>query len=209
VADPEISVKNGADLLDRLLKDVVAECAELSSGKAVEEHTLTATASTSAKQSSHMDRVQDPLREEVTNFTLDHFIPLLSERMYAVNPFTRSFLVSWLSVLNALPDLELLSFLPDILDGLLSFVGDSNVNVRAATTNVLGEFLREIRERSAVGRAHDAAESSTEKVPGAQRRSLPTQHRKLLEILLPRARSQSSEEAQNIVLGILSLLLNI
>ncbi len=52
-------------------------------------------------------------------FSLAHFIPLLSERIYVINPFTRSYLVSWITVLDSVPDLELVSFLPDFLDGLL------------------------------------------------------------------------------------------
>jgi len=52
-------------------------------------------------------------------FSLVHFIPLLADRMYVVSPFTRSWLVGWITVLDSVPDLELISFLPDILDNLL------------------------------------------------------------------------------------------
>lgn len=52
-------------------------------------------------------------------FSLAHFIPLLAERIYVVSPLTRSYLVSWISVLDSVPDLELVSYLPDFLDGLL------------------------------------------------------------------------------------------
>lgn len=52
-------------------------------------------------------------------FSLAHFIPLLRERVYVVSPFTRSYLVSWISVLDSVPELELISFLPEFLDGLL------------------------------------------------------------------------------------------
>jgi vacuole morphology and inheritance protein 14 len=52
-------------------------------------------------------------------FSLAHFMPLLSERIYAISPFTRSYLVSWITVLDSVPDLELVSFLPEFLDGLL------------------------------------------------------------------------------------------
>lgn len=52
-------------------------------------------------------------------FSLAHFIPLLSERIYVINPFTRSYLVSWITVLDSVPDLELVSFLPEFVDGLL------------------------------------------------------------------------------------------
>jgi hypothetical protein len=52
-------------------------------------------------------------------FSLPRFIPLLSDRIYVVSPFTRSFLVSWISVLDSVPELELITYLPHFLDGLL------------------------------------------------------------------------------------------
>ncbi len=52
-------------------------------------------------------------------FSLAKFIPLLSERIYVISPFTRSHLVSWIMVLDSVPDLELVSYLPEFLDGLL------------------------------------------------------------------------------------------
>lgn len=52
-------------------------------------------------------------------FSLAHFIPLLRERIYVVSPFTRSYLVSWINVLDSVPELELISYLPEFLDGLL------------------------------------------------------------------------------------------
>jgi vacuole morphology and inheritance protein 14 len=52
-------------------------------------------------------------------FSLAHFIPLLRERIYVVSPFTRSYLVSWINVLDSVPELELITYLPEFLDGLL------------------------------------------------------------------------------------------
>jgi vacuole morphology and inheritance protein 14 len=52
-------------------------------------------------------------------FSLAHFIPLLRERIYVVSPFTRSYLISWINVLDSIPELELISYLPEFLDGLL------------------------------------------------------------------------------------------
>jgi len=40
--------------------------------------------------------------------------------------FVRQFLVSWISVLDSVPDLDLISQLPTILEGLLLFLSDSN-----------------------------------------------------------------------------------
>ena len=52
-------------------------------------------------------------------FSLARFIPLLRERIDVVNPFTRSFLVEWIRILGSAPELELISYLPEFLDGLM------------------------------------------------------------------------------------------
>ena len=52
-------------------------------------------------------------------FSLAHFVPLLSDRIYVTNPFARSYLVSWITVLDSVPELELITYLPEFLDGLL------------------------------------------------------------------------------------------
>ena len=64
---------------------------------------------------------EDPetLPEDKRAFSLARFIPLLSERVYVISPYTRMHLVSWLMVLDSVPDLELVAWLPEFLDGLL------------------------------------------------------------------------------------------
>lgn len=93
-------------------------------------------------------------------FSLERFVPLLAERIYVINPFTRTFLVSWLNVLDAIPELELVAYLPHFLDGLLKFLGDPTEDIRNATMNVLADFLKEIRDAAEVSRAAEEAEAS-------------------------------------------------
>lgn len=57
--------------------------------------------------------------EDKRAFSLARFIPLLSERIYVISPFTRMHMISWLTVLDSVPDLELVAWLPEFLDGLL------------------------------------------------------------------------------------------
>lgn len=78
-------------------------------------------------------------------FSLARFVPLLSERIYVLSPFTRNYLVSWITVLDSVPDLELVHYLPAFLDGLLKYLSDPNTDVRVATHNVLADFLRECK----------------------------------------------------------------
>lgn len=40
--------------------------------------------------------------------------------MNVLNPYVRQFLVGWITVLDSVPDIDMLGFLPDFLDGKIS-----------------------------------------------------------------------------------------
>lgn len=136
-ADSELSVKNGAELLDRLVKDIVSESA--------------ATYISVLARPDNGDG--DDEQEEIdlpTAFSLKRFMPLLKDRIYVLNPFTRTFLVGWIVLLDSIPDLELVAYLPEFLGGLLAFLSDINRDVHIATQNCLDKFLGEIRRISRI-----------------------------------------------------------
>jgi vacuole morphology and inheritance protein 14 len=128
-ADTELSVKNGAELLDRLIKDIVAESA--------------ATYVSVLKQPEGKEPEEGEMQ---TAFSLPRFIPLLQERITVLSPHTRMFLVGWITLLDSIPDLELVSYLPSFLGGLFKFLNDENQDVHTATQAVLDRFLSEIKK---------------------------------------------------------------
>ncbi|KAK4032653.1 vacuolar protein 14 C-terminal Fig4p binding-domain-containing protein [Parachaetomium inaequale] len=134
-ADSELSVKNGAELLDRLIKDIVSESAATY---------VSVLEQPPPYQEDDKDTPDDSI-ELPTAFSLKRFIPLLRDRIYALNPFTRTFLVGWIILLDSIPDLELVTYLPDFLGGLLRFLSDSNRDVHVATQGCLDKFLNEIK----------------------------------------------------------------
>ena len=85
-------------------------------------------------------------------FSLAKFIPLLEERIYVLNPFTRTFLVSWVTLLDTIPDLELVTYLPAFLGGLFKFLNDPNRDVHVATQGALERFLTEIKKIAKIKR---------------------------------------------------------
>lgn len=85
--------------------------------------------------------------EAPTAFSLARFIPLLRERINVLSPFTRTFLVSWVTLLDTIPDLELVYYLPAFLGGLFKFLSDPNRDVHVATQGALERFLTEIKNR--------------------------------------------------------------
>jgi vacuole morphology and inheritance protein 14 len=117
-------VKNGAELLDRLLKDIVAETASVYVPQYPETERVRELADEAQGMGivvPHPDDIASgtDVHDARKAFSLRGFIPLLSDRIYVISPFTRSFLVSWITVLDSVPELELVTYLPEFLDGLL------------------------------------------------------------------------------------------
>ncbi|GMI02008.1 hypothetical protein TrST_g6121 [Triparma strigata] len=110
-ADVDVDVKNGANLLDRLIKDIVTES---------------------------------------ETFDVETFIPLLQKYIRRTNPYIRQLLVGWIVVLDSVPDINMIDWLPDFLDGLFNMLSDGNREIRQAADSALSEFLREIKSSSVV-----------------------------------------------------------
>ena len=100
-----------------------------------------------------LDRLMKDIVTEADNFAVDTFMPLLGERIYVINPFSRQFLVGWIATLDSVPDIEMLAHLPVFFDGLFHMLADPNKEIRSQTFAVLQEFLREIRDAHAIGYA--------------------------------------------------------
>ncbi len=141
-------MKNGAELLDRLVKDIVSESAAtyVSVLQSPEE------AVPSPKSSKESAGCESDSSNLPTAFCLAKFVPLLQERIYVINPFTRTFLVSWVTLLDTIPDLELVVYLPAFLGGLFKFLSDPNRDVHVATQGALERFLNEIRKIAKIKR---------------------------------------------------------
>lgn len=146
-SDSDSSVKNGADLLDRLVKDIVSEKAT-SYISIIDRNNTPAQAVVKDNNGNYLQVNQK--QDNKTAFQLQKFIPLLMERIYAINPNTRIFLVSWITLLDSVPDLELISYLPSFFGGLLSFLNDNHNDVRVITQSALDIFLHEIRRISEI-----------------------------------------------------------
>lgn len=153
-------MKNGAELLDRLIKDIVSESAA----------TYVSVLHTSEDSIIEADKEsRDESVDFPTAFSLANFIPLLKERIHVLNPFTRTFLVGWITLLDSIPDLELVSYLPEFLGGLFKFLNDPVRDVHVATQDALERFLTEIKRISRIKRG--IVESRKSRSEGKRKRS--------------------------------------
>ncbi|KAH8592245.1 vacuolar protein 14 C-terminal Fig4p binding-domain-containing protein [Bisporella sp. PMI_857] len=160
-ADSELSVKNGAELLDRLIKDIVSESAA----------TYVSVLHTSEEKTEKEQETPEGSIDYPTAFSLSRFLPLLKERIYVLNPFTRTFLVSWIMLLDSIPDLELVSYLPEFLGGLFRFLSDPNRDVHVATQSALERFLNEIKRISRIKKGIEESRKSRSDDKGKRKRA--------------------------------------
>jgi hypothetical protein len=139
VADPDKQVAKGANHLNMLIKNIVAEhtSVHMPAINEPEDYPMKTT------QNAHLPTTATSF---LRPFTLTKFIPVLAERMHITNEYVRMFLVQWLTVLNSVPDLELVYYLPAFLNELLKFLSDHNQEIRNATALLLADFLQEIRD---------------------------------------------------------------
>ncbi|KAI0223142.1 hypothetical protein L0F63_005491 [Massospora cicadina] len=183
-SDTDPSAKSGSELLNRLMKDIISEL----------------STDTLPSQTLSQDVMDDGTEAPPSRqFSLASFIPLLTERVKTVNPFTRTFLVGWISVLNSIPDLELVTYLPDFMEGLLKFLADSNPDVATATRVLFSDFLRDIRDAARASLTQEPPEiDSTASGPTAGTsqgiwiagQGVRVDYGKILELLLPHMASQ-------------------
>jgi vacuole morphology and inheritance protein 14 len=134
-----------------LIKDIVSESAA----------TYVSILHTSEEASTETDKeTPDESVDLPTAFSLARFIPLLKERIFVINPFTRTFLVGWITLLDSIPDLELVSYLPEFLGGLFKFLSDPNRDVHVTTQGALERFLSEIKRISRIKKGIEESRKS-------------------------------------------------
>ena len=139
--------------MDRLVKDIVSESAVTYVSVLQTPEPLPDEGRSPSETSS----VDLP-----TAFSLAKFIPLLQERIHVINPFTRTFLVSWVTLLDTIPDLELVHYLPAFLGGLINFLSDPNRDVHVQTQGALERFLNEIKKIARVKRGIESRKARSE-----------------------------------------------
>ncbi|XKL59384.1 hypothetical protein PGB90_000400 [Kerria lacca] len=93
-----------------------------------------------------LDRLLKDIVTENTTFDLVAFIPLLRERIYTNNQFACQFIISWIATLVDVPHIDIILFLPEILDGLFHILALPTIEIKKMCESVLNKFLRSIKQ---------------------------------------------------------------
>jgi vacuole morphology and inheritance protein 14 len=99
---------------------------------------------------SQLNRLIQDIVTQTDTFDIESFIPLLQKHIKRTKPYIRQLLVSWVIVLDTVPDINMLDYLPEFMDGLFSMLSDGNREIKQSADNALSDFLREINEAEVV-----------------------------------------------------------
>ena len=116
-------------------------------------HLCTLAADPDASVRSAAELLDNLIKEIVTErrqFDVPKFVhEMLSKRIYVTNGEARKFLVSWIMVLDAVPGMDLVQYLPFFLDGLFKMLSDPSDEMRSTVVTALFELLKEMRHKPA------------------------------------------------------------
>ncbi|KAK8794162.1 hypothetical protein WA171_003287 [Blastocystis sp. BT1] len=82
---------------------------------------------------------------EARTLDLERIVPLLKQCLSMNNPYIRRLVVSWISVLDSKPGIDMLEYFPQLIDGLFLLLGDDHREIRIETDDILTSFLSEIK----------------------------------------------------------------
>lgn len=85
-------------------------------------------------------------------FDLEGFMEIVKVKLKFKNPGVREFLIKWIVSLNEIMSIDLLIYLPDLLEDLLFMLGDKEKNLRQAAEECLNNFERDMAEKFEEGK---------------------------------------------------------
>lgn len=93
-----------------------------------------------------MDKLMKDIIIENPTLNVASFIDLIRQRIYALTPNTRKLILSWIDFLISVPDIDLVIFIQDILEGLLKIACDTNKDIRFVSETILCKLYDQITE---------------------------------------------------------------
>ena len=73
------------------------------------------------------------LKEVVTEnqqFDIEKFVPLMKKYINDKSPHIRRLLISWIDVMDNVPGIDMLDYLPEFLEGLFDMLSDPHREIR-------------------------------------------------------------------------------
>jgi len=97
------------------------------------------------KGATCLDRLVQDIVTEYRDFDYAAFIPILTTRINVPNPSLRSLVLGWILLLDSVPQVDMIEYLPQYLEGLFHICGGEPRDLRHNTETFLADLLKEIQ----------------------------------------------------------------
>lgn len=77
-----------------------------------------------------LDKLLKEIITEVQFFDVDRFVPLMKQYINDTSPHIRRLLISWIDVMDNVPGIDIIDFLPQFLQGLFDMLSDPHREIR-------------------------------------------------------------------------------
>ena len=77
-----------------------------------------------------LNRKMKDIVTECEAFDVDAFVPLLRVHIASTNPHVKQLIVGWITTLDSVPEIDMLDYLPELMEGLFSMLSDGNKEVK-------------------------------------------------------------------------------
>lgn len=88
----------------------------------------------------HIDTLMKNIVTECSDFDLESFMPMLRDRLHTPKAQTRQFMLSWILLMMNQEGVDMIHYLPDILDGLFIILSEPKPEIRRMCESILEEF---------------------------------------------------------------------
>lgn len=138
----------------------------------------------------------------VKAFSVQKFIPYLRRRIYSHHPAERLYVMSWIGLLDSIPEFNLVWYLPEYMDGLIRVLGDPNQPVRANARLLLARFFQQIQtmvhqqqsdEGVALLRRHGGEQQQQQSSSSSSPQWDKEKDARMIEILIPHLSSPKED----------------
>jgi vacuole morphology and inheritance protein 14 len=97
-----------------------------------------------------LDKLMKDLVCDSRQFNLVGFLPQLTDhlspRPELAHPSMRQFVLGWITVLDTVPEIQLVNHLDAILPGIMTMTGSTDQEIQVSATNVCRDFLQQIKK---------------------------------------------------------------
>ena len=102
--------------------------------------------------SDSLDSILRDIATECKEFNIDIFVNTIRTHIQTTNPRIRQYVLSWLMLMETVPDISLTEDLPQFLEGIMDIVGDPERKIANLAEQLLSQYLTRLQDMQSEGK---------------------------------------------------------